>query len=66
MAYGDKRDYPVIEIAVYSEAERRWLYAGSTTWSRTCGDAVRHYQAIHTQEKVRASFKRDHNNRKVR
>lgn len=37
MNYGDKRDYPKIDIYVHGK------YACSTTWARTCKQAVNKY-----------------------
>lgn len=37
MAYGDKRDYPKIEIYVNG------VYKCTTTWSRTLTEAKEHY-----------------------
>lgn len=39
MNYGDKRDYPKIDIYVHGK------YACSTTWARTCKEAVDRYMA---------------------
>ncbi len=44
MAYGDKRDYRKIDLFVRRKGETRWTYAVSTTWARTCREAVEHYQ----------------------
>jgi len=38
MAYGDKRDFPKIDIYVDGN------YVCSTTWSRTCKEAVANYK----------------------
>lgn len=52
--YGDKRDYPKIDIFVEN------VYAGSTTWSKTCKDAQRRYVCANLEEtkgrKVQAHF----------
>jgi hypothetical protein len=37
MEYGDKRDYSKIDLYVDH------TYVCSTTWSRTCKEAVQHY-----------------------
>lgn len=37
MAYGDKRDYPKIDISVNGQ------YVCSTTWSKTPREAVQNY-----------------------
>ena len=37
MTYGDKRDYPKIDLYVDS------TYVASTTWSRTCKEAVQRF-----------------------
>lgn len=41
LKYGDKRDYPKIDL--YERREGRWLYVSSTTWSRTCAEAKARY-----------------------
>jgi len=45
-AYGDKRDYP--KIALFADGQ----YFASTTWSRTCRDAIRHAQLIDKSRNV--------------
>lgn len=37
MAYGDKRDYPKIDIYW------RGLYRGTTTWAKTCKEAKQRF-----------------------
>ena len=41
MSYGDKRDYPKIEL-VYAGK-----YVGTTTWSKTCREAREKYIELH-------------------
>ena len=36
MNYGNKRDYPKIDLYYLGD------YYGTTTWSKTCKDAVKH------------------------
>lgn len=43
MAYGDKRDYPKIDIYVASEGH--YKYVGTTTWSKTLKEAKAKYWA---------------------
>jgi hypothetical protein len=53
MAYGDKRDYPKIEIFVDG------LYRATTSWAKTCREAVEHYRTNHPEDadkKVLAFF----------
>jgi hypothetical protein len=55
IVYGDKRDYRRIEIYVNGE------YKGTTTWSKTCKEAIDRYilQNVETdieRDKVRAYF----------
>lgn len=48
MNYGDKRDYPKINIFVrhHNGKESYFAYAASTTWAKTCKEAKeRYYQA---------------------
>lgn len=45
MAYGDKRDYPKIDIFLDGK------YEGTTTWSRTCADAKEKYLVNMIKEK---------------
>lgn len=40
MNYGDKRDYPKIDIYVHGK------YAGSTTWARTNKEAIQKYMDV--------------------
>lgn len=42
--YGEKRDYPKITIFVKRRGE--WTYFASTTWARTCKEAVEHVLPI--------------------
>lgn len=50
MVYGDKRDYKKIDIFVDGK------YVCTTTWSKTCKDAVKHYHKDFTGDKVTAHF----------
>ena len=43
MAYGDKRDFPKIDISVDGE------YVATTTWARTCREAVERFNEAHPQ-----------------
>lgn len=47
--YGDKRDYPKINIFVahHNGKERYFAYAASTTWSRTCREARQRFYEKH-------------------
>jgi hypothetical protein len=57
--YGDKRDYPKIDIYVFSESLKRWQYVSSTTWSRTCREAADRLAALHpnlSRSNIRARF----------
>jgi hypothetical protein len=59
MAYGDKRDYPEIELFVRQGA--RWSYTATTTWSRTCKEAKARFLVWHgglRDSDVKAAFKR--------
>lgn len=59
MDYGDKRDYP--EIQIFHRAGGRWSYVCTTTWSRTCRQAKERFLAWHGNLKpdhVKAAFKR--------
>jgi hypothetical protein len=49
MAYGDKRDYPKIDIYVDGN------YRTSTTWSRTCREAVAVFKQINPVVASRAT-----------
>lgn len=50
--YGDKRDYPPIELWRPGE------YVATTTWARTCKEAVARYAEAHPgAAPVRANFK---------
>ncbi len=51
--YGEKRDYPKIEL------HRGGAYVSTTTWARTCKEAVARYAETHPgAAPVRANFKR--------
>jgi hypothetical protein len=45
MAYGDKRDYPKINLYYVGKYKGRnqMNYAGTTTWSKDTKEAVRHF-----------------------
>ncbi len=53
--YGDKRDYPKIELYTMSPSTGEWQYAGTTTWSRTCKEAAQRFKALHPEQTVGAS-----------
>ena len=44
--YGDRRDYPKIDLYVRDKSGKGWEYAISTTWARTCKEAVDAYQPM--------------------
>jgi hypothetical protein len=46
MAYGDKRNCKKIDLYVRSHGDKVWTYATSTTWARTCKEAVEHFQPV--------------------
>jgi hypothetical protein len=56
MAYGDKRDYPKIELFV--KTSLGWNYIGTTTWAKTCKEAVERYKADNVGLIVKAQFKK--------
>lgn len=59
MTYGNKRDYRKIDLFVRLKADAPkgpWKYAASTTWARTCREAVERYQPDHGTFEVRAFF----------
>lgn len=43
MAYGDKRDYPKIDI--YGRINGQWRYLKSTTWARSLKEAKERFCA---------------------
>jgi hypothetical protein len=45
MNYGDKRDFPKIDIFVGSAGS--WQYRASTSWSKTCREAKARFFAAH-------------------
>lgn len=46
MAYGDKRDFPKIDIFVdFGKGNGGLRYLASTTWARTCKEARERYAA---------------------
>lgn len=55
MAYGDKRDFPKIDIWVRGKG-----YQASTTWARTCAEAALRYATRHglNPDLVGANFAR--------
>lgn len=68
MAYGDKRDFPKIDLSVYSESLKRWEYVGTTTWCATCREAREQMAKVHPHiaiSNIRANFQRDGRGRKV-
>lgn len=45
MMYGDKRDYPKIDLYLRGATKHeRTNYLCSTTWARTCKEAVQKYK----------------------
>jgi hypothetical protein len=46
MAYGDKRDNRKIDLYVRKHGDKAWTYATSTTWARTCKEAVANFQPV--------------------
>lgn len=59
MAYGDKTDYPKIDIQ-YKRKDGRWYYICSTTWSPTCEDAATRFierNETYSKDDIRATFK---------
>ena len=57
--YGDKRDYPKIDLYVKNLRLGEWLYVGSTTWARGCREAKKKYVETHPETSiklVRAEF----------
>ena len=71
MAYGDRRDYPKIDLYVRSprwrEGEVTDKYVGSTTWARTLKEAKAHFRSdsfvagrgqvdLHPDDKVLAYY----------
>jgi hypothetical protein len=46
MAYGDKRDNRKIDLYVRKHGDKAWTYATSTTWARTCREAVENFQPV--------------------
>jgi len=68
VSYGDKRDYPKIDLFVFSEALKRWEYVGTTTWSRTCREAADHLARLHSnlaRSNIKGCFQRDARGNKV-
>jgi hypothetical protein len=43
MAYGNKRDYPKIDIYIKTDSNQ-WIYRCSTTWAKTCKEAVARFK----------------------
>lgn len=63
MAYGDKRDYPKIEIWLKypGPASTGSRYYGATTWAKTCKEAKAQFikanpDLAHAAERVTAHF----------
>lgn len=54
MKYGDKRDYPKIDLLTMSPSTGRWQYAGTTTWSRTAKEAAQRFKKLHPEQTVAA------------
>ncbi len=52
MAYGDKRDYPKIDIYLKSDSQLGHRYLASTTWVKTCREAKEHYAKSNPQYEV--------------
>ena len=44
--YGDKTDYPKIDLYVRDKSGKGWNLAISTTCARTCKEAVDRYQPM--------------------
>lgn len=62
MAYGDKRDYPKIDIYVRrSPGGREFDWIGVTTWAATCREAREQYAERNgiDVKNVRAFFRKD-------
>lgn len=63
MNYGNKRDYPKIDL--YLKRKEGPLYLCSTTWAKTCKEAVARYVEIRgglsqeTLSRVYARFAKD-------
>lgn len=53
MKYGDKRDYPKIEIFVGGE------YRGTTTWAKNLREAIQHYAEANkmSPNEIRAEYR---------
>ena len=49
MAYGDRREYPAIELFFLAGPNKKtdWRYSATTTWARTCKEAKERYLAWH-------------------
>jgi hypothetical protein len=69
MTYGDKRDYPKIDIYVRGSKQYgpayadNYCYARSTTWAKTCREAVEQYLKAHPDveaSNVKAHFDAAH------
>lgn len=43
MTYGDKRDFPKIDL--YTRQPEGFVYVACTTWARTCREARERYAA---------------------
>lgn len=61
MKYGHKRDYPKIDIFIKTDSNK-WLYHSSTTWSKTCKEAVQEFELRWNNlaiKSVKANFAKD-------
>jgi hypothetical protein len=56
IGYGDRRDYPKIDLWVQSPSTGQWNYVATTTWARTCREAVAHFKKTHPEQIVKARF----------
>lgn len=66
MAYGDKTNYPLIQIWRKYANDRRdgWRYYGVTSWSKTCKEAKARFLDKYPEfadrpELIKCNFKRD-------
>lgn len=67
MTYGNRRDFPKIDLFVRRKGEpaSAWTYAATTTWARTCREAVDRYQPDAGTFEVKARFQRNRDGSKV-
>lgn len=56
MTYGNKRDYRKIDIYTMSPSTGKWQYVATTTWAKTCREAVARFKALHPEQTVKAHF----------